>query len=518
MRIEKDLMIPTRDGSPLCLNVFRPEGSEKVPVILCMSPYGKDTPVMYRERSYGSESATSEHACWETADPSWWVPHGYALVRVDSRGAFKSPGKRDFISRKEQEDYYDMVEWCGTQPWCNGKVGLLGISFFSSTQWPVAALNPPHLAAICPWEGYSDMYRDRARHGGMYYCFTDQWWKHHYTDQGEDEKPGFVDWRVEFRKHEWDDEFYAERRADLSKITVPVLSAGNWGALHMHLRGNVEGYLGVSSKYKYLYMFVGSHVAPFYTDWGKAEQKRFLDHFLKGVDNGYDKLAPVRLAIRHGKDIVWRDEQEWPIARTQWTKCHLDASDKSLSWKSVAKEAKVTYPMPAGGAIFHTAPVEKETEITGPVALRVWISSSTTDTDVFVALRLIDVDGKEIMAIGPRGDGAQMAIGFLRASHRELDPEKTLPYRPYHKHKRAMPLKPGEPVPMDIEVWPTSIVLKPGQRLRLDVTANDDHMAVEHYGHHDPQDKPADRFVGDVTLYAGGKYDSHLLLPIIPPR
>ena len=114
MVIEKDLMIPTRDGSPLCLNVFRPSGDARFPVILCMSPYGKDTPVMHVDRSYGSESDTSPYAIWETGDPSWWVPQGYAMVRVDSRGAFKSPGKRDLLSLKDREDYYDMIEWCGT--------------------------------------------------------------------------------------------------------------------------------------------------------------------------------------------------------------------------------------------------------------------------------------------------------------------------------------------------------------------------------------------------------------------
>jgi putative CocE/NonD family hydrolase len=183
MVIEKDLMISTRDGSSLCLNVFRPGGGVRVPVILCMSPYGKDMSVSltmdrnrYFDSPYGKEADTSQHAIWETGDPSWWVPHGYAMVRVDSRGAFKSPGKRDFLSRKDQEDYYDMIEWCGTQPWSTGKVGLLGVSYYAMSQWPVAALQPPHLAAIIPWEGMVDIYREWGRQGGMYYCFTDFWW------------------------------------------------------------------------------------------------------------------------------------------------------------------------------------------------------------------------------------------------------------------------------------------------------------------------------------------------------
>ncbi len=522
LHIEKDLMVPTRDSTPLCANIFRPAGGGPVPVILCISPYGKDTPVMHRDREYGSESDTSPHAIWETPDPSWWVPRGYAMMRVDARGAFKSPGRRDFMSRKDQEDYYDMIEWAGTQPWSNGKVGLLGISYYAMSQWPVAALNPPHLAAIIPWEGMVDIYREWGRQGGMYYCFTDFWWSEHYATQGEDDDGNFVDWREEFKKHEFDDEWYAERRADLSKITVPVLSAGNWGAFHMHLRGNVEGFMGVSSKHKRLLMFVGSHIGPFYTEWGKAEQKRFFDRWLKGEKNGAENDPPVRLAIRHGTEIKWRDEYEWPLARTHWTKLHLDVGTKSLSWQPVAKRSSVIYPMPDGGISFETAPVEgKDVEITGPVALRLWVSSSTTDADVFVSLRLIGADGVEIPGIGPRGFPAQMSIGFLRASHRELDPARSLPYRPFHSHKRRLPLKLGEPTQLDIEIWPTCLVMKPGQHLRLDITANDRHMSAPNYGpygHHDAQDKPQDRFCGQVTIHTGGEYDSHLLVPVIPPR
>lgn len=529
MVIEKDLMISTRDGSSLCLNVFRPGGGVRVPVILCMSPYGKDMSVSltmdrnrYFDSPYGKEADTSQHAIWETGDPSWWVPHGYAMVRVDSRGAFKSPGKRDFLSRKDQEDYYDMIEWCGTQPWSTGKVGLLGVSYYAMSQWPVAALQPPHLAAIIPWEGMVDIYREWGRQGGMYYCFTDFWWNFRYEAQGEDDKGEFVDWRVEFRKREFDDEWYAERTADLRKITVPVLSVGNWGAFHMHLRGNVEGFMGVSSRHKRLLMAVGSHIGPFYTDWGKAEQRRFFDRWLKGEENGVEKDPPVRLSIRHGTRIEWRDEQEWPLARTRWTKLCLDAGSMSLGWKEMPAEAKITYPMPDGGVLFETAPIEKQdVEITGPVALRLWVSSSTEDTDVFVSLRLIGEDGTEIPGIGPRGNPAQMAMGFLRASHRELDPKRSLPYRPFHSHRRRLPLRPGEPTPLDIEIWPTCFVMAPGQRLRLDITANDKHMSAPTYGpygHHDPSDKPPERFVGEVTIHTGGKYDSHLLVPIIPEK
>lgn len=518
MTIEKNLQVATRDGSPLATNVFRPEGDGSWPVILCMSPYGTDLPVE-APKDYGHEAVTGANGVWETGDPDFWVPKGYAMVRVDSRGAFRSPGVRDFLSRKEQEDYYDMVEWCGTQSWSTGKVGLLGVSFYAMNQWLVAALQPPHLAAMVPWEGMVDLYREWARHGGIYANFTDFWWRFHYTPHKEDEKGPFVDWRREFRDREFDSDWYRERTADLSKITVPLLSAGNWGAFHMHLRGNIEGFQRTSSKNKRLFMFTGSHIGPFYSDWGKAEQLRFLDRWLRDVPNGAENDAPIRLAIRHGAEIQWRDEYEWPLARTQWARYFLDAQSHSIAQTSFASAASTSYRAPDGKVSFDLPPIEQnEIEITGPAMLRLWVSSDTEDMDVFIAIRQIGPDGAEISGIGPRGAPIHMAVGWLRASHRELDAKRSLPYRPFHTHRKAEPLVPGEPVALDVEIWPTSIVLPPGHHLRLEIAADDKPMreGTNVFGHYDPEDKPAARFFGQNTIHTGGEYESYLLLPVIP--
>ena len=423
------------------------------------------------------------------------------------------------MSKKEQEDYYDFIEFGGTKPWCSGKIGLLGASFYAMTQWLVAALNPPHLAAFVPWEGLSDLYREWARQGGIYSNgFTESWWESHYTSQGEDDKgEPFVDWRVEFKEREFDSDWYAERRADLKKITIPVLSAGNWGAFHMHLRGNIEGFLGVSSKNKRLFMFVGSHIRPFLLEWGKAEQLRFLDHWLKGAQNGAEEDAPIRMAIRRGKEIIWRDEHEWPLARTQWTKLYLDARKNALTWEPRSEPRSLTYPAPDGKVSFDGPTVEKkDLEICGPVALKAWVSSTTDDMDLFIALRDIGPGESEVFGIGPRGDPIQMGMGWLRASHRELDPVRSLPYRPYHLHKRRLPLTPGEPTQLDAEIWPTSIVLTPGHMLRLEISANDDHMSKERYFHNDPDDRSPIHFRGTNSTYTGVKCMTYLLLPIIP--
>ena len=242
--IDTDVMIPTRDGSAVCADFIQPPGPSRSPAIVCMSPYGKD--VSWLDAYPDHHLDISPYTVWETPDPAWWVPRGYAIVRVDSRGIGKSPGTLDPLSAKDTEDYYDAIEYVASQPWCTGKVGLLGISFYAITQWKVAALQPPHLAAIIPWEGANDLYREWARQGGIYANgFVDFWWQLHFIDQPMLTGPA-VDWREEFQRHELDDEWFRERRAELEAITVPVLSAGNWGAFHMHLRGNVEGFAQIS--------------------------------------------------------------------------------------------------------------------------------------------------------------------------------------------------------------------------------------------------------------------------------
>jgi len=508
---EKNIAVPTRDGSFVAADVIRAPGEKRCPAIVTMTPYGKDVYWLERYPDHGFD--VSRYAVWETPDPGWWVPRGYACVRADSRGIANSPGTLDPLSRTDTEDYYDLIEWVAEQPWCNGKIGLLGISFYAIVQWKVAALKPPHLAAIVPWEGANDLYRDWIYHGGIYgNGFIDFWWQLHFIDQPLVNGP-VVDWREEFARRPFYDGWYRERSAELEQIEVPLLSAGNWGAFHLHLRGNVEGFVQASSRHKRLLMMTGSHIDPFYTEWGKAEQLRFLDHWLKGEDNGAQDDPPLRLAIRYGSEIEWRDEYEWPLARTRWTKLYLDASARSLQWDAPEQPGVTIYTAPESYVVFETDPVAEQTEITGPVLLRLWVSASAEDMDVFVALRDFGPDGQERPGIGPRGGAVPMAVGWLRASHRELDPERSLPYRPYHKHDAELPL-PAEPVALDVEVWPTCFVLERGHTLRLEIRANDEHMIALRHNHE--QDRARERFAGENRIHTGPEHESYLLLPVIP--
>jgi predicted acyl esterase len=519
LSVEKDVMIPTRDGGTVCANVFRPTEAGEFPVIMTMGPYPKDIPFeVWNPVAWKHVPETGEHMHWETVNPEWWVPQGYVVVRCDSRGTGKSPGRARLLSVSEAEDFYDAVEWAGTQPWSNGKVAVMGISYFAMNAWRVAAQRPPHLAAIVPWEGAVDLYRDANRHGGIFSNGFIRAWASHRRERSQDAEAAEASGPM--LPPETYVDMYARNNPRLGDIQVPLLSAGNWGGAGLHLRGNVEGYLGAGSTHKRMQIHVGDHVVPFYALEGRLLQLRFLEQFLRGVDTGITREPPIRLAIRDDGDRHhWRYENEWPIARTVWTEYRLDANRRSLETDQPGRQMEVTYPAEGGaggGSVtFATAPFARETEVTGPIALRLWVSSSGNDADLFAVIRNVAPDGTEVTYPGPLPEGPRIAAayGWLRASHRKLDPARSTPYRPYHTHDEIQKLTPGEPVRVEIEIWPTSIVFPVGHRLVLEVGSHDDEKTT--FQHTDPRDRV---WAATNTIHAGGGFDSSLLLPIIPAR
>jgi putative CocE/NonD family hydrolase len=445
---------------------------------------------------------------------------------------------------QEAVDFYDAIEWAAAQPWCNGKVGLNGISYYAINQWFVANLQPPSLAAIIPWEGFADIYRDALYHGGLLSVFMTNWvtahLMHHMLGRASRHQPD--GWQVNtlhfWLRHNLDSGAFRGAQAQWDKITVPLYTVGNWTGFGLHLRGNTEAWLRAASKHKKMRIHTGSHVHPFYTEEGRQDQIRFLDYWLKGIDNGVMNEAPIRLAIRKGADAVeWRDEHEWPLARTQWTKLYFDLGkpdSASLVASNPATSSSRTYPSsslgsmgstsaassqvmgggikPGMGVAFETPPLPADLEVTGPLMANIWVSSSTEDMDLFLTLRNFDPDGNEIMETGQQGSPVPVAKGYLRASHRELDPQLSLPYRPYHKHLRRLYLRPGEIVEVQVEIWPTSMVFKKGHRIRLDVQPRDG-VGSQGYLHYH-----ADYNTGTNTIHAGGDKPSYLLLPIIPAK
>lgn len=568
MTIEWDVPIEIDDGIVLRADVYRPIEAGRYPVILSYGPYGKGLSfqegyktawdLMAARYPDALEGSSNLYQAWEVSDPEKWVPDGYVCVRVDSRGAGRSPGGIDLFSEREAFDYYQCIEWAGVQPWSNGKVGLNGISYYGANQWIVAGMQPPHLAAICPWEGFSDTYRESAFHGGILCTFSKNWQeiqvKTVQYGRGESAPRSKVTGKLvcgdevlseaqlranraevssRSTEHRYDDDFYAQRRARLDQVTVPVLSAANWGGQGLHLRGNVEGFVQAASRQKWLEIHGGEHWTLFYARYGVSLQKQFFGEYLKGEDTGWSKRPPVLLNVRHVDRFVERAEGEWPLARTQWTRMYLDLGRQSLSNDGTQESASASFDATGDGIRFMSAPFERETEITGPLACKLFVSSSTTDADIFLVLGLFDPAGKEVVFQGALDPHTPVAQGWLRASHRQLDPVRSLPWRPFHMHRRRQPLEPGVPVELDIEIWPTSIVVPAGWTIGLTVRGKD----YEYEGaaaqlsnlkfpmkgcgpflHDDPDDRPLSVFGGRTTLHAGKDMTPHLLVPVVPSR
>lgn len=566
MRIDWDIPILMDDGVTLRADVYRPTVEGKYPVLLTYGPYAKGLPfqtgypdqwnAMASEHPDVTAGSTNKYQNWEVVDPEKWVPEGYVCVRVDSRGAGRSPGFVDPFSSRETRDFYDCIEWAGAQSWSNGKVGLNGISYYAINQWHVASLQPPHLAAMCVWEGAADFYRDMARHGGILCDFWGNWFKkqvmtvqHGLGERGGvDPNSGLLITgpeslseeelarnRTDMDKyalaHPLDDQFYQERSPDYSKITVPLLSAANWGGQGLHPRGNFEGFMRAASQQKWLEAHGLEHWTHFYTDYGRSLQLRFFDHFLKGVDNGWDREPRVLLQVRHLMEFAQRAEDAWPLASTQWTKLYLNPAERALSWEQAPDESAVTYEALGDGVTFTSPALDQAMEITGPVAAKLYVASNRIDADLFVALRAFAPDGQEVDFQGALDPHTPLGNGWLRASHRKLDPALSTAYLPYHTHDEYQPLLMGEVYELDIEIWPTSVVLPPGYRIALTVLGQDFERPVAGaviqsfvnpfrgsgpFTHTNPQDRPVEIYGGQQTLYGGGAHGSYLLLPVIP--
>ncbi len=556
MTVEKDVPIPMDDGLTLRANVFRPAAEGRFPVVMAQGVYGKDTHfqdaftaqyekllTLYPGLCAGG--STGRYLRWETVDPERWVPEGFVVIQVDSRGTGSSPGFLDPRSPREIRDYSECIEWAGTQGWSNGRVGLIGISYYAMTQWMVAALQPPHLAAIIPWEGLSDFYRDSTRHGGIYgNGFSEAWWPRQvtvnqhgngatrYRDRDTGQPPtgpalseamlqgNRRDFVADLRTHTLADAWFGERTPDLGRVRVPLLSAGNWGGPGMHLRGNIEGFMRAGSAQKWLSMHIGTHYESFYVPHYVAMQQRFFGHFLRGDDNGWERSAPVQLAIRQvDGTATHRDEHEFPIARTRYAPFALNADGLTLGATLWGAACSASYDAFGPGLDFSTPPFETETEFTGFVALRLFVSSSTADMDIFATLRVFDPAGAEVIFAGAHEPTPLARGGGGAAPPRRGLGARRQPFRVFHAHDEVQKLTPGEVYALDVEIWPTCIVMRPGYRLVLTLMGEDYQVPgiPGRLLHTDPDDRNPAEFGGRNTIHTGGDYPSTLTLPVIPP-
>jgi hypothetical protein len=403
---------------------------------------------------------------------------------------------------------------------------------------------------MCIWEGAADWYRDMTHHGGIVSTFWANWYdmqvktvqyglgergpRSRVTGQlvcGDVTLPdralqnNRADFGDDILAHPLDDDYHKARSPVWERVTVPLFSTANWGGQGLHPRGNFEGFVRAASQDKWLEAHGIEHWTHFYTDYGRKLQLRFFDHFLKGTGD-WNEQPRVLLQVRRVDKFVARAEDEWPLARTEWTRMYLHR-DGQL--RATNGEGSVTFEALGDGITFVSEPLAKETEITGPLAARLTVSSSTADADLFLVFRVFTADLREITFQGAIDPHTPIAQGWLRASHRKLDPRLSTEYRPYHTHDEIQRLKGGEAVTVDVELWPTSIVAPAGCRLALSVRGRDyewqkstgarlSNFKNELRGcgpflHDDPRDRPASLFGGRTTLHLANSY---VLLPVIP--
>lgn len=486
--VDWDVPVAMRDGTRLRVNVFRPAAAGRYPVLLCAHPYGKDDLPVHHKTRHGyrpspqyrlMRSAPVTHSAWtswESPDPGHWVGRGYVVVNADLRGWGTSDGEPTALSEQEGLDVHDLVEWAGRQSWSSGRVGMNGVSYLAISQWAGAATRPPHLAAICPWEGFTDLYRDFARPGGILETgFLTIWGTAMRRRSG-----GRVTVSKEAHERAFADEWYDARNRDIEAIDVPALVCGSFSDHNLHSRGSFEGFLRIASTQKWLYTHRGPKWAIYYSADALDAQAQFFDHFLKGEDTGITERPPVRVEIREDRTTVTevRHVDTWPPPDTRWRtlRCRAGRTPKD----GALQEARAGTPEPPAdeevtiggrrGRASFTHCFSSDTNVVGSMLLTVTLSvEGGDDVPVVAGVRKFR-DGHEVTFEGSYGfQGDLVTHGMLLASHRAVDRERSLPYRPYHPHTSREPLAPGEKVQLQIELLPSATLFRAGDELRLDI-------------------------------------------------
>lgn len=478
LQIGWNVPIPVRDGTVLRANIFRPPGNDRVPAILSAHPYNKDLiplktrsgrgpNLQYRFFPQPAPIAFSALTSWEAPDPAFWVPRGYAVVNLDLRGGGTSEGATEPLSQHEAEDYFDVIEWVAAQPWCTGKIGLEGVSYLAISQYRVATLHPPHLRAICPWEGFTDLYRDFVRPGGIREKGFSVLWVAMTKKMARLQSH----WAPELRNRRDRDAWYEAHTPSLEAIRVPMLVCGSFSDASLHTRGSFEAFRRAGSPQKWLYTHREGKWSEFYSPSSQAVRQRFFDHFLKDLDNGWDREPPVRLAIYEGgsQPAAVLSAPAWPPPDVTWTELFLDAASRSLHPRLSPRPSSARLALPTAELKFSWQ-LPADTDLLGPMALRLfWERIEGEDAFLFVGLRKFR-QGKEVWFEGSYGFAGDMVTrGWQRVAYREIDPTQSTPYRPVHTFRRAEPLRHGEIVPVDIALLDQATRFRQGDRLQLEI-------------------------------------------------
>lgn len=534
---EQDVAIPLRDGTILYGDIFRPTNEKNVPIILAYTPYCKRDGwwnLNFNATKFGvPQSTLSGLQSFEAPDPAIWCDAGYAVAVVDAAGTSNSGGDEVFMGTASGRNVYDVIEWLGQRDWSNGKVGMAGNSQLGMIQWATAALQPPHLAAIAPWEGLNDSYRDVVMRGGILDT------KFHDRDIaafifGRNNREALTKMAQRYPLY---NAYWEDKRPHLKAITEPAYVVASFTSA-IHPRGTLEAFRGIASEHKWLRVHNNQEWLDLADAGSTADLRKFFDRYLKNIDNDWDETPKVRLSILDpgGEDEVNRPETSWPLERQEWRKLYLDAQSFGLS------DAPLTSPSVAEYAgddltqcVRFSKVFEEETEITGYLNLHLWVEAADADDmDLFAALYKESADGKRlhhITLIGPQARGFVKSLeqdgklpgtlsytgplGRLRVSQRAIDPERSTPSEPLITHRNEERLIPGECVPIELSLWPTSMVIHAGERLVVEIAG---HPVGPHAHGTLPGailDLPT-RNRGRHRIRTGERYDSHLLFPVIP--
>ncbi|RSL39576.1 hypothetical protein CEP53_013958 [Fusarium sp. AF-6] len=524
MIFEQNVCITMRDGIKLYVDIYRPVQEDlKCPVIMAWGPYGKhlNNKGMLSTQPCYVGMKTDDYSGYENfegPDPAFWVPRGYAIVNVDIRGSWHSEGFLHYWGKQEQNDGWDVTEYLAALPWCNGKIGMSGNSWLAISQWHVASAQPPHLAAIAPWEGMSDGYRDQHRRGGIPSPAMPSFLGLIIPSVGLIEDGGSMATKNPFWNEYWDD-----KKADLAKITVPAYVVASYSS-KFHVSGTFRGFKNISSKNKWLRV----HATQEWYDYLQEQEDlvKFFDYFLKGIQNDWPSTPLVRLSIlRHNKPPITNvPYSTYPPPEAVPTKFYLDASTSKGSLTPPKKGATKTYQAGEGGETHFDIIFDKKTTLAGyPTLLLHMQCHDSDDLDVFVILRKLDKDGKQVDHVNypcsvlletiPKRNITflQGPTGVIRASHREVvESQETYPGEIFHPHTKEEKVEPGTIVALKFSTWPIGTMYDEGEAVRLSIGGRD-------LGYPEDSAVPVDRNhnKGSHIIHTGGNLDSHILLPVI---
>ncbi|HWL46907.1 MAG TPA: CocE/NonD family hydrolase [Sphingomonadaceae bacterium] len=512
---ERNVGIPLRDGTIIFADLHRPAGAAgeaDLPLLLSWSPYGKHgrSNQVFWPASGVRPEWLSPLTPFEGADPVFWCAAGYAVAVVDPRGAWLSGGDFHHNGIVEAEDCFDAIGWLADQPWSNGKVGMTGVSYLAAIQYLVAPLKPPALAALNPWEGFADWYREFAYHGGI----PETGFLPRASDNIQYSLNRTEDTWANVQAHPLIDAYWHSKDLDLEAIETPAYVVASWSDQGLHTRGTIEAYRRISSREKWLEVHGQKKWAHYYRPESRARQHAFFEHFLKARGTMVPAWPRVRLEIRDRAGVATeRLADQWPLPETRLVPLWLDAAG-TLDETAPAEAGTVRYDAIDGRAVFDHR-FDRDTTLAGTMALRLWVEAEgSDDMDLFVALQKLDANGAEVgFTFYAFFDNGPVALGWLRASHRALDPVRSTPDRPFHPHDREERLAPGDIVPVDIEIWASATRFRAGETLRVVVQGSDvykDGLPRLPFARHE-----ALRNRGTHILHAGGRYDARLLIPLV---